>query len=86
MGRYESEISKMKKKTIRLHMIRKGLQKIHIVKTSLSLSREYATYMARDMLSISKIEALEKIIDDGRAATIGDTINILKENAQDEEK
>jgi signal transduction histidine kinase len=28
----------------------------------------------------------QEINDDGRAATIGDAINILKENAQDEEK
>lgn len=85
VGRYESEISKMKEDYKAAYDSQRFAEDTYR-KTSLSLSKEYATYMGKDMLSISKIEALEKIIDDGRAATIGDAINILKENAQDEEK
>ena len=76
-GRYESELASLKEKYQETCAEQKAMEE-KIKEHSLMMSKQYETYLGKDMLTVVKLDRLISRINKGEAADIGEALALEK--------
>lgn len=79
-GRYQEELTALRDKSKEVDEEQKRVEE-KVKEFTLMLSKQYETYLGKDMLTVPKLDRLIKRIETGEAANIGEALN-LERNAK----